>query len=446
KGPFITNNQNDSLLTLQIFLCVIAITMMFLSTTLAERRETETKLKNVNSSLEKARQELEDSMKVKENFLANMSHEIRTPMNAIVGFTELLEKTTINSEQEQYINAVKTSGENLLVIINDILDFSKIQSGKIIFEQTGMKLSALMNRVRVLMFQKANEKNINLEIHIDENVPDDLLGDPTRISQILINLVDNAIKFTEKGEVKINVHLLSDDGKIVTLQFEVQDTGIGIPEDKLSSVFEGFTQASNETTRKYGGTGLGLAIVKQLVELQYGSIAVKSKSGIGSVFSVNLPFMKNQKPVPQKINVPENEILNGMDGMNILLVEDNELNQLLVQKILDIFEHQLVIVANGREALWQLEENNFDLVLLDLQLPEMDGYEVARYIRTQLPPSKSGIPIIAVTAHAMPGEAEKCYDAGMNAYLSKPFTKSALIEKIVYVMKTPGENHKGKME
>jgi signal transduction histidine kinase/CheY-like chemotaxis protein len=437
KGPFILNSQNDSLLGLQVFLCVMAIVMMFLSTTLFERRESETQLKNLNVNLENAQIELEETMKVKENFLANMSHEIRTPMNAIVGFTELLRKTNLDEEQKQYVEAVKTSGENLLVIINSILDFSKIRSGKIIFERTELKLSILVEVVRTLLDPKAKEKNVGLIISMDKNVPDNFFGDPTRLSQILINLVDNAVKFTERGEVKVNISLLSEDDKIIRLRFEIRDTGIGIPENKLSSVFEGFTQASNETTRKYGGTGLGLAIVKELVELQNGDIHVESKYGKGSLFCVTLPFHKNHHPSKTIATKPDMEFVRELQAVKILLVEDNELNQILVQKILGDFSNQPSIARNGKEAISKILEEKFDMILLDIQLPEMDGYEVAGYIRTQLSPPNSTIPIIAVTAHAMPEEEEKCFRIGMDAYLSKPFTKNELLKKIIQALDNP---------
>ncbi|MBI3510691.1 MAG: MASE1 domain-containing protein [Bacteroidetes bacterium] len=434
KGPFISDTQNNSLLSLQIFICVSSIIMMFLSTTLNERRESEQKLEKLNSNLEKAQKELEESVKVKDTFLANMSHEIRTPMNAIVGFTELMEKTKLDSEQEQYVDAVKKSGQNLLVIINDILDFSKIRSGKIIFEKTELKLSSLLDSMMMLMLPKANEKKISLSVHCDDKIPDALTGDPTRMSQILINLADNAIKFTEKGEVKISVRLLSENDDSVMLRFEVSDTGIGIPQNKISSVFEGFTQASNETTRKYGGTGLGLAIVKQLVEMQNGSIHLESRLMKGSVFTFNLPFGKNIPFPKNKTTGHANENFSAIEGLNILVAEDNEMNQMLIMKMLEGLKSKTDLAWNGKIAIEKTTANKYDLVLLDIQLPEKDGYEVARYIRRELTATGNAVPIIAVTAHAMHGEEEKCFEAGMNGYITKPFSKKALFEKIRSVM------------
>ncbi len=263
---------------------------------ITSRKEMEEELMNANriaehslmkgnkalDQLMKAKKELEESMKVKEQFLANMSHEIRTPMNAIVGFTNLILKSKLKKEHEQYINAIKISGENLLVIINDILDFSKIQSGKFVFEQIELRISQVISTLTELILNKVIEKNIKLTKKIDKKIPDCLIGDPTRLNQILLNLIGNAIKFTEQGEIKITVDLISEIDNDVELKFSIIDTGIGISSDNLSVIFEGFTQASNETTRKYGGTGLGLTIVKQLVELQGGSIQVKSEMGKGS--------------------------------------------------------------------------------------------------------------------------------------------------------------------
>lgn len=393
-------------------------------------------LTEANQALEelmKTRKELEELMKVKEQFLANMSHEIRTPMNAIVGFTSLILKTELNPEQKQYINAVKTSGENLLVIINDILDFSKIQSGKFVFEQTEFRLSQVISTLTEMMLPKSTEKNIRLTTRIEKNIPDHLIGDPTRLNQIFLNLVGNAIKFTEKGEVKIAVEQVSDDGENVELKFSVIDTGIGIPKDKLKTVFEGFTQASNETTRKYGGTGLGLTIVKQLIELQKGSIGVESKEGEGSTFSFILKFKKNLHPEEKK-GKEEEEEPQLEEELYILLVEDNLLNQILAKKVLTDWKWKVDVAENGAVAIEKLGKNNYDLLLMDIQMPEMDGYEATKLIRTSFDPPKSDIPIIAMTAHALAGEAEKCLSVGMNEYISKPFDKKVLYSKIISVI------------
>ncbi len=385
--------------------------------------------------LMKAKKEIEESMKVKEQFVANMSHEIRTPMNAIVGFTDLLLKTELNPDQQQYTEAVKTSGKTLLVIVNDLLDFSKNQSGKLIFEQIDFSTSLVVSTVTELMLPKSMEKNIRLSAVIDPAIHDHLIGDPTRLNQILVNLVGNGIKFTEKGEVKITVDLVSEVDNVMELKFSVSDTGIGIPENKLCSIFEVFAQASSETTRKYGGSGLGLTIAKQLIGLQGGTIAVKSEVDKGSVFSFNLKFKKNLKPEAEKNNVLEHHEIQALEGLTVLLAEDNLLNQILAKKLMADWKCKVDVANNGLIAIDKLNKNNYDLILMDIQMPEMDGYEATRIIRNTFAPPKRDIPIIAVTAHALTGEVEKCLNAGMNDYISKPYDANVLYSKIKSVLK-----------
>ncbi len=398
----------------------------------------EQSLNQVNKTLTeltKAKKDLEESMKVKAQFMANMSHEIRTPMNAVIGFTDLLLKTSLTPDQKQYIDAVKTSGKNLLVIINDILDFSKIESGKLVFEQINFRLSQAVSTVTELLLPKSSEKNIRLSTKIEKNIPDNLIGDPTRLNQILLNLVGNGIKFTTQGEVKITVDLLSEAGDDVELKFSIIDTGIGIPEDKVNSLFKAFTQISNETTRKYGGTGLGLAIAKQLVELQGGTISVQSKVGEGSIFSFILKFKKNYEPESDNKNEEKNIEGTDLEGLSVLLVEDNLLNQILAKKVLSDWKMKVDTAENGLIAIDKLEKKNFDLILMDIQMPEMDGYEATQHIREKSSPEKRVTPIMAMTAHALAGESEKCIKAGMDGYISKPFDSSVLYSKIVSVLK-----------
>jgi PAS domain S-box-containing protein len=385
------------------------------------------------NELKKAKKELEDSMKVKEQFLANMSHEIRTPMNAIVGFTNLISKTELNDEQKKYIDAIKTSGENLLVIINDILDFSKIQSGKLLLEKIEFNLPEVISGLSKIMDEKLKEKKLELITKIDTNVPKLIVGDPIRLNQILLNLVGNAIKFTEVGEIRVEVNLIAEEVDFWNIQFFVIDTGIGIPAEKQNVIFDGFTQASNETTRKYGGTGLGLTIVKQLVELHGGNISVESELGMGAAFVFNLKFDKHCSS--NQINgtsVIENENLpDKTKKLKILLVEDNLLNQILAKKVLSDWEWDVQVAENGIQAIKLLEQENFDVILMDIQMPEMDGYETTQIIRRNNDSFKAETPIIAMTAHAMSGEAKKCINAGMDDYVSKPFEAKELYSKII---------------
>jgi PAS domain S-box-containing protein len=381
--------------------------------------------------LHKAKLQLEESLKVKEEFLANMSHEIRTPMNAIVGFTNLLQKSELNAENQQYVNAIKTSGENLLVIINDILDFSKLESGKITFENIDFNLFQIVSTLIELMLPRAIEKNIKLSSVVDKKIPEKLTGDPTRLTQILTNLIGNAIKFTNSGGVRLSVVMVSENDEGIEIEFSVADTGIGIKEENLSRIFESFTQATSDTTRKYGGTGLGLTITKRLVEQQEGVISVKSRLGEGSVFIVRLKFSKltSQNAIDSLLLEEEGEKFPLM-GVRILLVEDNYLNQVLATKILDNWKCKVDVADNGAIAVEKVSKNNYDVVLMDIQLPEMDGYEATSHIRSKLNHPKSGIPIIAMTAHALADESEKCFKMGMNDYISKPFDENKLHLKI----------------
>ena len=392
---------------------------------ITEKRQSEEQLHREKQRAESA----EIAKKVGEQFLANMSHEIRTPMNAIIGFTDIIMNTPLTPEQRQYLEAIKMSGDNLLVIINDILDLSRMRSGKIPIEQRGFKLSQIVSMCVELMLPKANEKGIHISSNIDKNIPDDLLGDPTRLNQVLLNLTANALKFTSKGEVAIKVKLLSEKDKNVELEFAVSDTGIGIPEDKLATIFEAFTQANNDTARKYGGTGLGLAIVKQLAELQGGSVSLTSEEGKGSCFYFRIEYSKDILNTPQKPNHIIG-VKKTTKKLNVLLVEDNAMNQLLAKKVLSDWGWNIDLAGNGIAAIEKIKSTDFDIVLMDIQMPEMDGYEATRRIRTTLQPPKCNVPIMAMTAHVMTNEEEECYKMGMNDYISKPFDTNALYTKI----------------
>jgi len=398
------------------------------------------KTNKVIGDLKLAKKELEESMQVKEQFLANMSHEIRTPMNAIIGFTQQLQKTSQTPEQKQYIDIIKTSGENLLVIINDILDFSKLRSGKINFEKIKFSLQETISSLTKLLQPKAHDKNLTLHTDIDKQINDNLIGDPTRLNQILTNLLSNAIKFTKEGEIKIGVEMVKEDEQNIELKFSVIDSGIGIPEEKLPTIFEAFTQASSATTRKFGGTGLGLAIVKQLVQHQGGEITVNSKVGKGSVFSFTLSFKKGNEQIKKKTDMTtEFSKVMPIEGLKVLLVEDNELNAMLAKKVLGDWNWKVELAENGFTALEKAKQNGFDVVLMDIQLPGMDGYETTRRIRNEFQEPQKNVAIIAMTAHAMVGEEEKCLEAGMDGYISKPFEPENLYTKIVTAVSIKGK-------
>ncbi|RNI28047.1 response regulator [Rufibacter immobilis] len=385
----------------------------------------------IEEELKKAKDEALSMAQVKEQFLANMSHEIRTPMNGILGLTEVLSKTPLNEQQKEYLGGIQTSASNLMVIINDLLDFSKIEAGKITFEYIPFDLRKQLKQLLDILDIKARERQNSLKLLFDDAIPQVVEGDPFRLSQILNNLIGNAIKFTEKGFVRLNVEVLAQEGDLFQIEFTVKDTGIGIPEEKLSSIFEKFTQGSNDTSRKFGGTGLGLSIAKELIEAQGGRITVESELGRGSIFRFVLPFKKVDESQEQPA------LSSPLPGYNpkllrnarILLVEDNSINQLLVNKILRDQGIHVSIANNGHEAIALLQEHSFHLILMDMQMPEMDGYEAMQYIRGQMPAHKD-IPIIALTAHASKGEVGKCLEAGANSFISKPFKADELLNEI----------------
>lgn len=379
-------------------------------------------------ALDKAKTAAEKASEVKEQFLANMSHEIRTPVNSVLGFTNLLEKTELNENQAQFVSLIKTSGKNLLGIINDILDLSKIEYGMVQLEKKPFQLKQLCYEVEMMFFHQLTEKKLLFTCNIDNKVPEVMIGDKERLNQILMNLLSNAIKFTEQGGIDVTVSLLSKQQDKLRLQFSVKDTGIGINEDKLISIFERFEQAETGANRKYGGTGLGLSIVKNLVEIQGGSIAAKSSFGHGAEFVFDLAF-----DVADENLHAEEEVLTAtgkrsaaytmLQGLQVLVVEDNKMNQRLLQYIFESWNVDFQFAENGKDCIEALQLRHYDLVLMDIQMPEMDGYEATGIIRQQL---KLTLPIIAMTANALPGEKEKCEKMGMNDYLSKPISEQAL--------------------
>jgi PAS domain S-box-containing protein len=375
----------------------------------------------------------EEAMRSKQQFLSNMSHEIRTPMNAIIGFTKVLLKTDLTEKQNEYFSAIKISGDALIVLINDILDLAKVDAGKMVFEKTPFSLSNSIPSMLHLFETKLKEKNLKMIVKLDTKIPSTLVGDPIRLHQIILNLVSNAIKFTLEGEITVELKLLSQNKEQATIEFSVQDSGIGIPSDKLASIFENFQQATSETSRIFGGTGLGLAIVKQLVESQGGSVRVVSEINKGSTFSFVLSFNKSSEKANEEIVFVQPTI--DTKNIHILVVEDIPINQLLMKTILDDFGFQRDIAANGKIAIQMMKEKQYDIILMDLQMPEMNGFEATEYIRNTL---KLKVPIIALTADVTTVDVAKCKAAGMNDYMSKPLDERILYTKIMeYVKHTP---------
>ena len=374
----------------------------------------------------------EEAVKSKQQFLSNMSHEIRTPMNAIIGFTKVVLKTELTAKQKEYLTAIKMSGDALIVLINDILDLAKVDAGKMTFEKTPFKLNLSIKAMLHLFETKIQEKNLKLNTHYDKNIPEVLVGDPVRLHQIILNLVSNAVKFTNEGKITVSVNLLSETDEDVMLKFSIADTGIGIKDSKTDKIFENFQQATSGTSRIFGGTGLGLAIVKQLIEAQEGSIDVESTLGKGSTFSFILKFMKTNA---EAVLEPEILELNTeIKDTKILVVEDMELNQLLMKTLLDDFGFECEIAANGKIAVEKLKNSNYDIVLMDLQMPEMNGFEATEYIRQTM---KLSIPIIALTADVTTVDVAKCKEVGMNDYISKPVDERLLYSKLIGLIKKP---------
>ena len=394
------------------------------------------------NNAERARQIAEVAVKAKQQFLSNMSHEIRTPMNAIIGFTNVVLKTKLDESQREYINAIKVSGDALIVLINDILDIAKVDSGKMFFEQIPLNLSASISTMLNLFEAKITEKNLELSVKFDHTIPQILIGDPLRLRQIILNLLSNAVKFTAIGKITVSVHLLKEDEEKVTIEFAITDTGIGIPKEKLSLIFNNFEQASVGTSSSYGGTGLGLAIVKQLVEHQGGTISLKSEPGKGSTFGFILSFGKTNSQAELEADLgmemipkePFEEV--AIKNVKVLVAEDIALNQLLIKIILLDFGFEMDIAGNGKIAIEYLKKNSYDIILMDLQMPVMDGFEATAFIRSKM---KSKIPIIALTADVTTMDVEKSLSVGMNDYIPKPIDEKLLYSKIIKYIKKPGK-------
>lgn len=384
--------------------------------------------KRTEIELVDAKGKAEASAKAKEQFLANMSHEIRTPMNAILGLTEILWEEDVSLHSKKYLEAIKFSANNLLTIINEVLDFSKIEAGKMQLSSAPFSLKDLIIKIISSLTYAAEDKGILLDYSIQKGIPDSLMGDATRIGQIIINLVTNSIKFTEMGQVSLDCniqHELTEEKVLIELR--ITDTGIGIDENMLSKVFESFSQENEQTAIRYGGTGLGLTISKQLVELMGGSIVVESRKDFGSTFTVRIPLQKTNEPPATSRREKINAQKKTLKGIHILLAEDNEINQMLAKAILEQWDANVDVASTGTQAIELFSSKHHDIILMDIQMPDLTGVEASYYIRQKL---HSKVPIIAFTANAIAGEKEKYLNMGMDDYLSKPFDKNDLYHKI----------------
>jgi len=398
----------------------------------------------LNQKYEVAIDRAEKSMEAKSEFLSTMSHEIRTPLNAVIGMSNLLIMGGPRPDQKENLEVLKFSANNLLSIVNDVLDFNKIESGKLVFENTRFNLVDLMLNICGGQMISAQDKGLEFSLEVDPKFSKKVLfGDPTRITQIIFNLVSNAIKFTPRGNIWVRVACLEDRHNVVTVNFSVRDTGIGIAKENLDVIFEPFTQESVSTTRQYGGTGLGLAIVKRLLEMQGVKIKVASQLSVGSEFSFNMEFpvstetvvqplpaapVANQQPDQAPVQPgsgPEN-----LGTLRVLVAEDNPVNVMLMKKLLSKWSITPSIAENGERAVELVQYGNFDIILMDLQMPVMNGFDATMHIRRMPDPKKAGIPIIALTASALFDIKEKVYESGMNDYVSKPFKPAELFEKI----------------
>jgi PAS domain S-box-containing protein len=398
---------------------------------ITERRRAEEKLKRYMHELEATRETLQrqsvelaatrdralEASRIKSEFLANVSHELRTPMNGIIGLTELVLVNPLSAEQLEYLEMIKSSADSLLGLLNDLLDFSRMEAGKLALVPVPFDLRKHLDDVVKPMRFRAGAKGLRFVHDVDAGVPENVIGDPDRLRQVLINLAGNAIKFTHEGSVRLRVRLVSAINRRAVLRFTVRDTGIGIPAESQTVIFQPFTQADGSTTRKYGGSGLGLSISTQLVEMMGGTITVESQPGEGSTFEFSAPFLlPADEPEPARDKKAERPGPPAMPSCDILLAEDNLVSQRLVTRMLEKQGHRVTVASNGREAVETAERRAFDLIFMDVQMPEMDGLQATAALR------RLGVrtPVVALTARAMTGDRERCLDAGMNTYLSKP--------------------------
>ena len=412
-----------------------------------QKEEIEKKNTNIiqqNDALRIAKLSAEDASRSKADFLATMSHEIRTPLNGVIGLTHLLLDENPRPEQLEHLNALNFSAENLLTVVNDVLDYSKIEKGKIEFEEIDFSLKDVTKAIVRSLDYKAKEKGIQLVLKNDENLPEKINGDPTRLGQVLNNLLNNAIKFTDTGLVNLITKVVKSEDDKVDILFMVEDTGIGIPKDKQRLIFDRFTQSSSSTTRKYGGTGLGLSICKNLLSLKGVSLNLESEMGKGSKFFFTMDFKAVKVAKANKEQVIVKDELAELKGFRVLVAEDNLLNQKIIAKFLKKWGMEYEVVENGMDAVEQVSKGGFDLVLMDLQMPEMDGLEATKMIRTLADEKQSDIPIIALTASAMLSGKADVKEAGMDDYISKPFNPTDLYRKISHCIDENATNDLGK--
>lgn len=400
-----------------------------------------TERKNYEIELKKAKELAEAGTKSKSEFLANVSYEIRTPMNGIIGMTDILKQTPLSEEQLEHLQAVESSAGSLLSLINDVLDFSKIEAGKLDFEIINFKLNDVLWDIRHILSNRAGEKGLDFNIQCDGTIPRKLKGDPNRLKQIILNLANNAIKFTEKGHVHIFISTLQKNDENTTLKFEVKDTGIGISKEGQVRLFKEFSQVDASTTRKFGGTGLGLSISKKLCEMMNGKIGVESQSGKGSNFWFTADFLIPEITEEPEINENDNQIQDFMarleHNLSVLLAEDNVINQKIARFNLEKTGYNVDIAETGHDAVVKFKNGNYDVILMDVLMPVMNGFKATQIIRAmeayrnkRKGTTKLPIPIIALTANAMKGDREACLAAGMNSYISKPFKHKDLVDAL----------------
>ncbi len=383
-----------------------------------------TEMKQLEFELKGARHKAEESSKAKAMFLANMSHEIRTPLNGIVGMAEQLAQSQLDADQRYFVDIMRSASSTLLSIINDVLDISKIESGKFSIETTPFNLNETIRRTLSIFGEKAKQTNVSLDIELMDDRGIMHLGDPHRLSQVLFNIVGNAMKFTQAGYVRVTSHLARGENDICLVSFSIEDTGVGMDMAYLTKVFEAFTQEDASVTRKFGGSGLGLSIARNIVHIMGGTLEIESEKGKGTRVNIRIPMRISNEKTKQDI-VEITDLQKSLKGLRILAVEDNELNRMVLQVILKKCEVVLTIAHNGQEAIDLIQQQEFDLVLMDVQMPIVDGLEATKYIRNEL---KMIIPIIGLSANAMREEVEICKQAGMNDYLVKPYSERVLVE------------------